>query len=209
MSGRSLGLWLGGLALVAILLVGVWVRQHRPPEFATAAAAAAPVPAVDGRVKVAPKPGAPSSDHPIQSVLDVPSRMTFGDYVWNEKGAAAGPIWVRVDLGRQLISVFRGGHEIGTAVILFGANGKETPLGDFPILQKAAQYHSHTYDAEMPFMLRLTNDGVAIHASNVREGWATHGCIGVPRAFAEKLFGAVKLGDPVTIIGSDGPVILR
>ena len=48
-----------------------------------------------------------------------------------------------------------------------GADGKETPLGDFPILQKAADYHSRTYDAAMPFMLRLTADGVAIHASNV------------------------------------------
>ena len=48
-------------------------------------------------------------------------------------------------------------------------------------------------------MLRLTNEGVAIHGSDVQWGNATHGCIGVPTAFARKLFAAVKLGDLVII----------
>jgi lipoprotein-anchoring transpeptidase ErfK/SrfK len=52
----------------------------------------------------------------------------------------------------------------------------------------------------MPFMLRLTADGVAIHGADVRRGAATHGCIGVPTDFARRLFGAVKLGDPVVIV---------
>jgi lipoprotein-anchoring transpeptidase ErfK/SrfK len=41
---------------------------------------------------------------------------------------------------------------------------------------------------------------VAIHGSNVREGWATHGCIGVPSEFAKELFGAAKKGDLVVIL---------
>jgi hypothetical protein len=138
----------------------------------------------------------------VVSILDVPDQMHYGEFVWNDAGVAQGAIKVRVDLGRQLISVFRGGHEIGTAVILFGGNGKETPTGDFPVLQKAADYHSATYDAPMPYMLRLTKDGVAIHASNVRHGWATHGCVGVPMEFARRLFGEVKLGDTVEIVGA-------
>ena len=68
------------------------------------------------------------------------------------------------------------------------------------MLQKAEHYHSRTYDAPMPFMLRLTQDGVAIHASNVRKGWATHGCIGVPEAFARHLFAEMQLGDVVFIV---------
>lgn len=136
---------------------------------------------------------------PIRSLLDVPHAMTFGDYVWDEDGVPPGPVWVRVDIGAQLISVFRGEHEIGTAVILYGGNGKPTPIGAFRVLQKAKDYVSHTYDAPMPFMLRLTSDGVAIHASNVREGWATHGCIGVPMDFARRLFAEAHLGDAVLI----------
>jgi len=52
----------------------------------------------------------------------------------------------------------------------------------------------------MPYMLRLTRDGVAIHGSNVREGWATHGCIGVPLDFARRLFEEAAKGDMVTIL---------
>ncbi len=52
----------------------------------------------------------------------------------------------------------------------------------------------------MPYMLRLTNDGVAIHGSNVREGWASHGCIGVPLDFARLLFAAASKGDLVVIL---------
>ncbi len=43
----------------------------------------------------------------------------------------------------------------------------------------------------MPYMLRLTGDGVAIHDSKVEWGYATHGCIGVPVAFAKALFGVM------------------
>ncbi len=136
----------------------------------------------------------------VRSVLNITKQMRFGDYVWDENGIAQGPVWVRVDLERQLISVFRDGHEIGSAVILYGTDGKPTPTGSFPILEKDADHHSRTYDAPMPYMLRLTNDGVAIHASNVREGWATHGCIGIPMAFARKLFAQAHMGDMVAIL---------
>jgi hypothetical protein len=135
----------------------------------------------------------------IRSVLNIDYPMQFGSYVWEDRDVPAGRVWVRVDVSKQLISVFRDGHEIGSAVILYGAESKPTPSGAFTVLQKARDYHSRTYDAPMPFMLRLTDDGVAIHASNVRKGWATHGCIGVPEAFAQRLFAEMKLGDTVFI----------
>ena len=140
------------------------------------------------------------SRRPVRSLLNVERAMHYGDYAWDERGVGAGATWVQVDLPRQLVSVFRDGHEIGTAVILYGTDGKPTPSGVFPILQKARDHRSSLYDAEMPFMLRLTGDGVAIHASSVRRGAATHGCIGVPPAFAEKLFGVVRRGDPVVVL---------
>jgi hypothetical protein len=138
----------------------------------------------------------------VRSVLNITKRMQFGDFVWNEDRIPDGPVWVRIDLTRQLVSVFRGGHEIGTAVILYGTDGKPTPTGSFPILEKRADYHSRSYDAPMPFMLRLTDDGVAIHGSNVRRGFATHGCIGLPLNFARKLFAATHKGDIVAILRS-------
>lgn len=136
----------------------------------------------------------------VKSVLPVPQPFRHGDYVWDESRApAAGPVIITVDLKAQTLSAFRDGHEIGAAVILYGANDKPSPVGAFPITQKDADHVSNLYDAPMPYMLRLTNDGVAIHGSDVKWGNATHGCIGVPTAFARNLFGAVKLGDLVII----------
>src|SRR5438067_537122 len=143
-------------------------------------------------------------DRPIKSILDVRSPMTYGQFVWNDAGVPAGPTWIRVDLHAQLMSVFRAGHEIGTAVILYGADGLPTPTGKFPILAKLKDHRSITYDnAPMPYTLRLTRDGVSIHGSNVRWGFATHGCIGIPKAFAAKLFEVVKTGDEVLIVSGN------
>jgi hypothetical protein len=136
----------------------------------------------------------------VRSVLNITTPMHFGSFVWNEDRIPQGPVWVRIDLNRQLMSVFRAGHEIGSAVILYGTDRKPTPTGSFTILEKNAHYYSRSYDAPMPYMLRLTNDGVAIHGSNVREGWASHGCIGVPLDFARLLFTAASKGDLVVIL---------
>src|SRR5438874_1452121 len=141
---------------------------------------------------------------PVSTVLKVPQRMSYGEFRWDDKGVPAGPTWVRVDLKAQILSVFRGQHEIGTAVILYGADGLPTPTGKFPILAKLKDHRSQTYDAPMPYTLRLTADGVSIHGSNVRWGYATHGCVGVPTAFAAKLFDAVSVGDDVLIVGGAG-----
>lgn len=141
-------------------------------------------------------------EQPPRSLLRVTHAMEYGDYLWNDAGVPAGPVSIRVDLRNQIISVFRAGHEIGTAVVLYGADAKETPLGRFPILWKGKDHRSSLYDAPMPYTLRLTGDGVAIHGSDVRWGAATHGCVGVPTEFAAKIYEQAKVGDPVVIIRS-------
>jgi lipoprotein-anchoring transpeptidase ErfK/SrfK len=199
----TFGFSLGGAAAAA-LLGHVPQRNHVAP---------VPVPVQTaepaGRIAVTPEAlhqayAAGLVDRPISTVLDVRAPMSYGDYRWDDKGVPAGPTWVRVDLHSQLISVFRSGQEIGTAVILYGADGVPTPTGKFPILAKLKDHRSATYDgAPMPYTLRLTPDGVSVHGSNVRWGFATHGCVGVPTAFAAKLFDAVKAGDEVVIIGGN------
>jgi lipoprotein-anchoring transpeptidase ErfK/SrfK len=173
---------------------------------AAIATPAPPLPPLAGRIQIsdAQQREAQASglvDQPIKTLLDVPQRMSYGDFVWNDRGVPAGPVWIRVDLGSQLLSVFRSGHEIGTSVVLYGADGLATPTGKFPILAKWKDHKSATYgDAPMPYTLRLTNDGVSIHGSNVRWGFATHGCVGVPKKFAAKLFDVVSKGDEVLIV---------
>jgi lipoprotein-anchoring transpeptidase ErfK/SrfK len=145
-------------------------------------------------------PGAGNLHHDVKSLLNVRNKLGYGDYVWDTAGVPTGPVWVLVDLSAQTMSVFRAGHEIGTTVLLFGMQGKPTPDGELKVLEKSKDYWSHTYDAAMPYALRLTNDGVAIHGSEVEPGSATHGCLGVPVDFARRLFSVMNVGDEVMIL---------
>jgi hypothetical protein len=199
-SGRSFAALTLGLCLAAALFIGAGALRS-PVAVPVAVPIAAQGPRLSYPEDRLPRMSLPGGrGETIRSILNIDRPMRYGDFVWNEDGVPTGPVWVRVDLRRQLLSVFRAGHEIGSAVILYGAGDKQSPTGAFPVLQKAADYRSRTYDADMPFMLRLTADGVAIHGAAVRRGAATHGCIGVPTAFARRLFAQVRLGDPVVIL---------
>ncbi len=196
------------IAIVALIGWLAWPKSSpavsQPPQHAKAAPIATE-PRLPGRtyftaaqLDEAMKAG--ELDRPVKSLLKIDKPLEFGTYRWDDTGVGPGPTWIRVDLRSQILSVFRAGHEIGTAVILYGAESKETPPGLYHILSKAKEHRSSLYDAEMPFTLRLTNDGVSIHASNVRWGVATHGCIGVPLPFAEKMFDAVAVHDDVIVL---------
>src|SRR5262245_15209189 len=63
----------------------------------------------------------------MRSILNVTAPLNYGEYVWDDTGVPDGALWARVDLQRQIVSVFRAGHEIGTAVILYGADNTPTP----------------------------------------------------------------------------------
>ncbi len=56
----------------------------------------------------------------------------------------------------------------------------------------------------MPFMQRLTWDGIALHAGAIPGQPDSHGCIRLPRAFAQRLFAATELGGSVHVI-ADAP----
>lgn len=205
----ELAIKLGGAAAmgVAAFALSGWAGLHQPP------AGAKPSKAVTAKAQAAPftppaaPPAAPLSPagqgYLIKGVLKIDGRLDHGDYAWNDEGIPKGEILITVDLKAQLLSIFRDGHEIGVAAILYGADDKPTPLGTFPVLEKDADHVSNLYDAPMPYMLRLTNDGIAIHGSEVEWGYGTHGCIGVPVAFAKLLYEQVKLGDRVIITNGE------
>ncbi len=136
----------------------------------------------------------------IKRILPIKGAIKYGEWHWDEAGVPDGPMVITVDLDARVLSAFRGGYEIGTTAVLLGTQEKPTPLGVFPILMKDANHHSSTYDnAPMPFTMRLTDDGVSIHGTKVENGYASHGCVGVPTPFAQKLFAIEKLGDKVYI----------
>jgi lipoprotein-anchoring transpeptidase ErfK/SrfK len=128
--------------------------------------------------------------------------MRHGDFVWNDDGVPPGRVEILVDLPSQTLHAFRSGHEIGRTVILYGTDEDPTPLGTFTITEKDADHESNIYDAVMPFMMRLTNDGIAIHGAVVEYGKASRGCVGVPDEFAALLFAQARIGDRVRIVGN-------
>lgn len=151
------------------------------------------------RAKLVTAAGDTGPAHEIKSLLNVPGRIRYGEYVWDESGANDGPVWIFVDLTAQTMSVFRGNDEIGATVLLYGAEDMPTPTGRFTVRAMKKDYWSRSYDAPMPYSLWLTDDGVAIHGSDVRPGAATHGCVGVPVDFAKRLFAAANVGAEVFI----------
>ena len=122
-----------------------------------------------------------------------------GQFHWQEALAAPGTSLV-VSLALQRLYVYRGGALVGVASVSTGKRGKSTPPGDFAILQKARFHRSNLYsNAPMPFMQRLTWDGIALHAGHNPGLPASHGCIRLPFAFARDLFGMTSLGTQVTV----------
>ncbi len=200
--------WRTGLGMA--LLIGVvgataggasLLLRASPPVVKAAPVVTAPVVAPPVPTPTpSPSPVAAPEAMVVRRVLPIEGPFTHGRWVWDEAGApGTGPLVVTIDLDAQVLSVFRDGYEIGAAVVLYGADWKPTPLGALKITEKDADHVSNLYDAPMPYMLRLTNDGISIHGSDVQEGGATHGCIGVPTAFAKKLFAVARLGDRVII----------
>jgi hypothetical protein len=123
-----------------------------------------------------------------------------GEYLWMPEVAPRGPVVIVVSLPEQLAYVYRNGARIGVSTVSTGRPGYETPTGIFSILQKHREHYSNLYDdAPMPFMQRLSWSGVALHAGNIPGHPASHGCIRLPYAFAEKLFGITSRGMTVVV----------
>ena len=110
-------------------------------------------------------------------------------------------VLIVVSIAAQQAFVFKGGEVWDTTKVSTGRRGNETPTGEFTILQKKKLHHSNLYDnAPMPFMQRITWDGVALHAGHVPGYPASHGCIRLPKAFAEELYKVTNFSKTVVIV---------
>jgi hypothetical protein len=189
-------------ALFAMLLQ---TAPARVPAEAPLAPSPAAAPARDEALIPAPAPARAEGPRTVAEVkvtreLPISGWLEPGRYVWNDDGVPAGPTVIVVNIRGRTLSAYRGGIEVGRSSLVYGADNKPTPLGAFDILMKDAHHVSRTYgNAPMPYTLRLTNDGVSIHGSEIADDLATHGCIGLPKAFAAKLFASAHVGDRVIV----------
>lgn len=125
-----------------------------------------------------------------------------GQFFWRKDAAGRQVDRVVVSLSNQLAYAYAGDTLIGVSTISSGKEGKETPTGIFTVLDKKRMHHSIKYDnAPMPFMQRIDNYGIALHAGQLPGRPASRGCVRLPTPFAAKLFAATKVGTEV-LIGS-------
>jgi hypothetical protein len=139
------------------------------------------------RRRAAPRFVEPSDDKPVVA-LPKPS----------------GPLVLVVSIGKQTVTVYDDNKVIAKSPISSGMSGHPTPTGIFSILEKNRYHYSNLYGgAPMPFMQRVTNSGVAMHAGDLPGYPASHGCIRLPYRFAQSLFGITDVGARVIISDED------
>lgn len=116
----------------------------------------------------------------------------------------SGPLVLVVSLGRQTVTVYDDGKQIAKSPISSGTRSNPTPTGVFSILEKNRTHRSNLYNsAPMPFMQRLTNSGIALHAGDLPGYPASHGCIRLPYSFARSLFDITDVGARVIVSNED------
>ncbi|EGV28684.1 ErfK/YbiS/YcfS/YnhG family protein [Thiorhodococcus drewsii AZ1] len=154
-------------------------------------------------------------------------------YEWNGEGRQVTRIVVNTN--EQKATFYSGNDEVGWSTVATGVSKHPTPTGNFEVIEKVENKRSNLYGkvygsggkvirsnvkvgrdpipsgarfegAKMPYFMRLTNDGVGLHAGPIpRPGRAaSHGCIRMPSKLAPVLFAHVPNGTPVTIEGK-GP----
>lgn len=154
-------------------------------------------------------------------------------YEWNGDGRSITRIVVNTD--EQKARFYVGDEQIGWTTVASGVSKYPTPVGHFEVMEKVENKRSNLYGkiysqggkvlhanaktgrdpvpsgarfegAKMPYFLRLTYDGIGLHAGPIpRPGRpASHGCIRMPNKMAPILFEHVNLGTKVSIVGK-GP----
>ncbi len=151
-------------------------------------------------------------------------------YVWHGAGQP-GPVRVTIDLSQQKAYVFRNSQNVGWSYVATGRSGFNTPTGTFRISEKIVNKRSNRYGtivdangntvrsnatagvhrvppggrfvgAKMPYWMRLTGNGVGMHAGHIPNPGspASHGCVRMPYDMVTKLYSIAPVGTPVTVV---------
>lgn len=142
---------------------------------------------------------------------------------------ADGKCPIYICLSQQRGRLYVDGQVAADWPVSTGVPGRDTPAGNYRILEKRPQYASNSYgniyDANgkmvkynaditkdsvpeggtfkgspMPNWMRLTWDGVGMHTGKVKAGKRlSHGCIRTPNYMARRLFGITQCGTRVYV----------
>jgi lipoprotein-anchoring transpeptidase ErfK/SrfK len=144
-------------------------------------------------------------------------------------GPASEQTTVLVSISAQRLWLLVGEKVLIDSPISTGKRAAMTPLGQYAVLEKDPDHRSNLYGAfvdgagrivrdgissrldsapsgtrfrgsPMKWFLRLTHSGIGLHTGHLPGYPASHGCVRLPESVAEKVFRAVKIGTPVSIL---------
>ena len=191
--------FLAGFTLLTLLPTLV-LAQADPSVTDPVPAKVAPPPVVIEPVPMpAPTPPKPPAPAPKKKAFS--DGLKPGQYVWEKRANEAKDLRIVAVIDIQRIYVFDGSTLVAFSTISTGKKGHATPTGSFKILQKNIDHKSNIYsNAPMPYMQRLTWDGIALHAGHIPGYAASHGCLRLPLPFAKALYGVTKMDQSVIVL---------
>jgi hypothetical protein len=165
--------------------------------------------------------GAVYGDAPVASTAPV-DNVSY----WDGEGVTGKPS-IKISLGEQRAYFYKGGKLVGLSQLSTGREGKDTPIGNYRIIDKDIDHASSVYGdyvdaadnvvvpnidkqkdpkppgtkykgAPMPYYMKIS-PGFGMHAGYLPGYPASHGCIRMPEFMAEDFFNNVEVGTPVTI----------
>ncbi len=170
-----------------------------------------------------------NSKHKVRRQYSEDERIRYQlwDYSWNPEPDQ--PITrIEVRIGEQKVYVYQDDHIAGVTPTTTGKDGHNTPPGHYTVMSKEINHKSNLYGvfldshgyivdadakngqappagaiydaADMPYYLKIRDDGTGLHAGYLPGYRASHGCIRLPNAFAELLYSNVSEGTPVDVV---------
>jgi lipoprotein-anchoring transpeptidase ErfK/SrfK len=144
------------------------------------------------------------------------------------KQATTQPLSIVISLGKQRVYLMVGGKIAVDSPISTGKKGHETPKGEYMILEKDPNHQSNLYGdfvnekgvvvkkgisaktdtppagahycgASMKFFMRLSPEGMGMHAGILPGYPASHGCIRLPLEMAKAIYTTITVKIPVSI----------
>ncbi len=169
------------------------------------------------------EPGVFASQQPGQTVGPPPDTVSFWD-----GGAGNGPSRIHIDISQQVANFYRGDVLVGRSKLSTGDANHPSPTGKLSILEKhkdhiSSRYGDYVYPdgsvaqanvdlkkdrrppgsifkgSPMTNFMRITWDGVGMHAGYLPGYPASHGCIRMPEHMSAIFYDNVKLGTPVLV----------
>jgi lipoprotein-anchoring transpeptidase ErfK/SrfK len=140
--------------------------------------------------------------------------LAFSSIAWADEENTKKTIQVYIE--QQTLIALENDEEIYTFDIVTGKDGKETTAGTYHIFRKHEKYTSKAYGSEMPYTMFFTEDGKAIHGTQMgtlrsylhaylTESVGSQGCVGLTDDNAKALFEWAPVGTEIVVIAEDNP----